>query len=273
MLAKAFCVLGFLAVLSGRSLYAAQLNVELGDTKQIWTTEQLLARPDQQTVTVTKDEVFHRRMQYRAVPLLALLPGLRSDERLKFVASDGFSVDIAAKLILNRVGAHAWLAIEDPHRPWPMVPGGKDSPGPFYVVWTQPQAAGIGDEEWPYKLVRIARTEDIALRFPATAPAPNVPAGSPIRRGYAVFQRTCFACHTLNGQGDARMGPDLNLPFSPTEYWRADMLRRFIRNPQTVRRWSEGKMQGFPTQADLSDADLDAVLAYLGYMAMHKVAQ
>ncbi len=273
MLAKAVCLLSLFAVLSVRSVTAAELNVDLGDTKQVWTTEQLLARPDVQTVTIARDEVFHRRMQYRAIPLLSLLPGLRPVDRLKFVASDGFSVDIAAKLILNRAGARAWLAIEDPHHTWPLLPGGKDSPGPFYVVWTQPQAAGIGDEEWPYKLASIARTEDIALRFPATAPGREVPDNSPIRRGYAVFQRTCFACHTLNGQGDARMGPDLNLPLSPTEYWHADILRRFIRNPQSVRRWPEDRMLGFPTQAEMSDADLDAVLAYLGYMAKHKARQ
>jgi hypothetical protein len=29
-------------------------------------------------------------------------------------------------------------------------------------------------------------------------------------------------------------------------------------------------MQGFPTQQSLSDADLDALLAYLKYMAKHK---
>ena len=31
-------------------------------------------------------------------------------------------------------------------------------------------------------------------------------------------------------------------------------------------------MHGFPTQASLSDADLDAVLDYLRYMAKHKAA-
>jgi mono/diheme cytochrome c family protein len=91
-----------------------------------------------------------------------------------------------------------------------------------------------------------------------------------VRRGYAVFQRTCFACHTLNGEGDARMGPDLNISHNPTEYLSNDMLRAFIRNPQSLRRWPEGKMTGFPTQESLSDADLDAVLAYLRYMAQHK---
>ena len=97
-------------------------------------------------------------------------------------------------------------------------------------------------------------------------------ADAQVLRGYAVFKRTCFACHTMNGAGDARLGPDLNLPWNPTEYLRPDLLRGFIRNPQTLHRWPEAKMQGFPTTKGMSDADLDAVLAYLRYMAKHKTS-
>jgi mono/diheme cytochrome c family protein len=253
-------------------LHAADLNIDTGHGAHIWTTEQLLARPDAQNITIPIDVAFRRTMSYRAVPLRALLPGLERSDRLQFVANDGFSVDIPAELILNQAGAKAWLAIEDPKQPWPGLPDNKGDAGPFYVVWTHPAAAGISTEQWPYQLARIQRTQDVGLRFPATAPEASVPANSPIRHGYAVFQRTCFACHTLNGEGDAHMGPDLNIPHSPTEYLSDDMLRAFIRNPQSLRRWPEAKMFGFPTQASLSDADMDALLAYLHYMAQHKVA-
>jgi mono/diheme cytochrome c family protein len=252
-------------------LHAADLSIDSGHGARRWTTAELLSRPDAQTVTIPIDVAFRRTMQYRAVPLRGLLPGLEHGDHLQFVASDGFSVDIAADTILNHAGAQAWLAVEDPKQPWPTLPDNKGDAGPFYVVWTHPAAAGIGTEEWPYQLVRIQRTQDAAARFPATVPAASVPANSPIRRGYAVFQRTCFACHTLNGEGDAHMGPDLNIPHNPTEYLSPDMLRAFIRNPQSLRRWPEGKMFGFPTKESLSDADLDAVLAYLSYMAQHKV--
>jgi mono/diheme cytochrome c family protein len=252
-------------------LQAADLSIDTGHGGRIWTTAQLLSRPDAQMVTIPIDVAFRRTMQYRAVPLRALLPGLKHGDRLQFVASDGFSADIAADTILNQAGSQAWLAVEDPKQPWPTLPNNKGDAGPFYVVWTRPAAAGIGTEQWPYQLARIQRTQDVAVRFPTTAPVASVPANSPIRHGYAVFQRTCFACHTLNGEGDARMGPDLNIPHSPTEYLSRDMLRAFIRNPQSLRRWPEGKMFGFPTQESLSDADLDALLAYLRYMAQHKV--
>jgi len=259
-----------LALCFALPLHAADLSVDSGHGVRTWTTAQLLNRADARSVTIPADVAFHRTMHYRAVPLRALLPELLRGDRLQFVANDGFAVDISADAILNQAGAQAWLAVEDPRHPWPSLPANKGDAGPFYVVWTDPAAAGISSEQWPYQLARIRRVEDASIRFPATAPAASLPADSPIRHGYAVFQRTCFACHTLNGQGAARMGPDLNIPHSPTEYLSADMLRAFIRNPQSLRRWPEGRMTGFPSQDALSDADLNALLAYLKYMAQHK---
>jgi mono/diheme cytochrome c family protein len=79
-----------------------------------------------------------------------------------------------------------------------------------------------------------------------------------------------MTCHTLNGQGDAKLGPDLNIPHSPTEYLRADMFRTLVRNPQNLRRWPQSKMPGFDTHV-LSDRDLDDLEAYLKHMAGRKV--
>ncbi|GLQ96270.1 cytochrome c [Dyella mobilis] len=252
-------------------LHAADLSIDTGHGTRVWTTAQLLARPDAQHISIPADVAFRRDMQYRAVPLTALLPALKTQDRLQFVAKDGFSVDLPASLILNHAGAEAWLAVEDPEHPWPALPDNKGDAGPFYVVWTHPASAQVSTEQWPYQLVRIQLTQSVATRFPATAPEATLPADSPVRRGYQVFQRTCFACHTLNGQGDSHLGPDLNIPHSPTEYLGDDTLRAFIRNPQSLRRWPEAKMFGFPTQESLSDADLTALLAYLHYMARHKV--
>lgn len=267
MLLRSLCLIALLLALP---LRAADLSIDDGHGTRVWTSAQLLSRPDAQNITIPMDVAFRHTMRYRAVPLRALLPGLQPGDQLQFVASDGFSADIPADRLLNQQGAEAWLAIEDPRQAWPLLPDNKGDAGPFYVVWTNAAAAGIGIEQWPYQLVRIQRTQDVATRFPATAPIASVPAGSSIRQGYAVFQRTCFACHTLNGQGDSHMGPDLNIPHNPTEYLSASMLRAFIRNPQSLRRWPEGKMFGFPTQASLSDVDLDALLAYLRYIAQHK---
>ncbi|GAB3793039.1 cytochrome c [Dyella agri] len=250
--------------------HAAELRIDLGHGARIWTTAQLLARPDAAAVTIPDDVAFRHSMTYRAVPLRALLPGLGPDQHLQFVAADGFAAEIPAETILNRQGAQAWLAVEDPTHPWPALSGSGKAAGPFYLVWTAPQAARIGPEQWPYQLASIRALPDVAARFPAVVPQAD--ASAEVRQGFAAFKRSCFACHTMNGEGDAQLGPDLNLPYNPTEYLRADLLRGFIRNPQSLRRWPEAKMQGFPTRQALSDADLDAVLAYLRYMAKHKAA-
>ncbi|TPG05501.1 cytochrome c [Rhodanobacter glycinis] len=249
--------------------HAAELTVDLGHGVITYRTEMLLQRRDVRTISVADDVAFHRTMQYRAVPLAALLKGLDASDHLQFVAGDGFAAEIPAALILNRHGSEAWLAIEDPAKPWPALSKHRDSAGPFYIVWTQPQAAQVNPEQWPYQLAAIHRLSDVAERFPAIVPDRALAADSLVQRGFVVFQRTCFACHTLNGEGDAKLGPDLNLPHNPTEYLRADLLRAFIRDPQSLRRWPQAKMQGFDAQA-LSDADLDAVLAYLRHMAERK---
>lgn len=248
---------------------AAELRIELGSQRVSYQTATLLQRPDARLIDIPADIAFQRPMHYRAVPLQTLLDGITSTDHLQFVASDGFAAEIPAALILDQRGSKAWLAIEDPARPWPALPGAHGRAGPFYVVWTRPAAAGVGPEQWPYQLASIRRMDSVAQRFPAILPDPALPASSEVQRGFMVFQRTCFACHTLNGEGDASLGPDLNLPHNPTEYLRTDLLRAYIRNPQSLHRWPQARMPGFDKQV-LSDADLDALLAYLQHMAGRK---
>lgn len=247
---------------------AADLQLDLGSDARTLTTRQLLARADAREITIPQDVAFKRTMRFRAVPLKALLAGITPLDHLQFVASDGFAAEIPAALIWNTQGSEAWLAVEDPARPWPLMANSK-SAGPFYLVWTNPQAAQVNSEQWPYQLAAIRKLADVAVRFPALLPDPELPPTSPIRHGLLAFQRTCLACHTLNGEGDSKLGPDLNIPYNPTEYLRADLLRAFIRDPQSLRRWSQAKMQGLDSNA-LPDADLDAVLAYLRHMAGRK---
>ncbi|MNN34684.1 hypothetical protein D3C81_1484990 [compost metagenome] len=51
---------------------------------------------------------------------------------------------------------------------------------------------------------------------------------------------------------------------------RADLLRRYIRDPQALRHWPQARMPGFSESA-LSEAQLDHLLAYLRHMAGRKV--
>jgi mono/diheme cytochrome c family protein len=249
---------------------AAELTVDLGRGISRYQTQALLDRKDVRTVVIPADVAFQRTMRYRALPLTALLGPISAGEQLQFVATDGFAANIPAALILNQQGSQAWLAIEDPRQPWPALGKSGDRAGPFYVVWTHPRAAGVNPEQWPYQLASIRKAGDIASRFPAMVPGPGAPPGGAVQRGFLVFQHTCLACHTLNRQGDARLGPDLNVPHNPTEYLSERLLRAYIRNPQSLHDWPQAKMHGLDRQA-LPEADLDAVLAYLRHMAKQKV--
>jgi mono/diheme cytochrome c family protein len=261
----------FGALLLGTSpLHAAQLNLELGAGGRTWQTEELLKHPQVQTINISDDVSYKRDMSYRAVPLAALLTGIQPDDHLQAVALDGFAAEMPAAPLLNTQGAQAWLAIEDPAKPWPPLSEGKHSAGPFYLVWTNPQAGNISPEQWPFEVASIKRMAPVAQRFPALLPDPALKADDPVNQGFALFQKNCLACHRLNGAGDAQFGPDLNVPFSPTEYFGADFLKRYIRDPQSLRHWPQAKMPVF-SAAVLPDGDLELLVGYLKHMAGRKV--
>jgi hypothetical protein len=110
-------------------------------------------------------------MTYRAVPGRGAADRHQTDDHLQAVALDGFAAELAPPL-LNTKGARAWLAIEDPAQPWPPLSEGKHSAGPFYLVWTDPQAGNISPEQWPFEVASIKRMAPVAERFPALLPDP-----------------------------------------------------------------------------------------------------
>lgn len=250
-------------------LHAAELTLELPGGTRTWETTTLLTHPQARDVTIQGDVTYKTTMHYRAVPLAALLEGVKADQHLQAVALDGFAAELPAAPLLSTQGARAWLAIEDPKKPWPPLGQGKPSAGPFYLVWTEPSAARIGPEQWPYQVARIRYLPAVAERFPALLPAAE--ADADVQAGFALFQKHCLACHRLNGAGDAQFGPDLNIPHNPTEYLAGDFLPRYIRDPQSLRRWPQGKMPGFSREA-ITDEELGQLIGYLRHMAGRKVA-
>ena len=60
------------------------------------------------------------------------------------------------------------------------------------------------------------------------------------------------------------MGPELNVPRSIVEYRPAEQIRAFIRDPESFRYTS------MPAHRHLSDAQLDALLAYFQAMKSRK---
>ena len=261
--------LAFLALLLALPASAAQLTIELDHASRTWQTAELLKLPEAQTVQIVDDVSYKRNMTYRAVPLAALLPGLKPENHLQAVALDGFAAELAAAPLLQKSGARAWLAVEDPAHPWPALADGKPSAGPFYLVWTDPQAGPISPEQWPFQVSAIKQLKTVAERFPALLPDPKLAADDPVNQGFALFQKNCLACHRLNGGGDAQVGPDLNIPYNPTEYFSGDFLKRYIRDPQSLRRWPQAKMPAFAVSV-LPDNELALLVGYLKHMAGRK---
>lgn len=248
---------------------AAELLVQLADGSRRYSSAELLAHPASRVLEIPADVAYKRPMRYRALPLAELLPGVKAGDHLQAVADDGFAAELPAAELLDAPGARAWLAVEDPAAPWPPLGKAGKSAGPFYLVWSAPEKEQISPEQWPFRVVRLRVLPAVAERFPALRPASALAPDDPVNLGFAQFQKHCLACHRLNKQGDATFGPDLNLPYNPTEYLRADLLRRYLRDPQALRHWPQARMPGFSTAA-LSETQLDHLLAYLRHMAGRK---
>jgi mono/diheme cytochrome c family protein len=230
----------------------------------------LLARPDVREITIARDPVYGRAMSYRAVPMAALLKGLAvgADDYVQARATDDFSVSIPARLLTAPPGAavEAFVAIETSETPWPALPGaGKTgSAGPFYIVWRADNPAALSGEYWSYHLAALTVGDSPYVRWPQLGVGAELPATDPVRRGLDRFVAVCMACHRFGGAGEGTMGPDLARPMNPVEWFQPAALRKFIRNPKSVRDWPDAKMGAFDSET-LPDDDIDAIVAWLAY--------
>lgn len=211
----------------------------------------------------TFDPYYEKTKHFRALPLGALVAhvfgaeGLDKDEFI-LRARDGYAVPMRGSLVTEDGG---YVAVEDLDVPgWQPIGPQHVSPGPFYVVWTKPGQANLDTHPRPWELdkIEIARFDTV---YPHTSP--GMPDGAPATRGYALFRDHCIKCHTINREG-GHVGPDLNLPKNITEYRPEDQIRQYIKDPAFFR---YGNM---PAQPELSDANLDDILAYLKAMKDRK---
>lgn len=265
---KAACIF----LLLGISIAAAQTEPSLKVGAKSYSLSALLQRPDLESITVSQDSVYGREMHYRAIPAAALLSGmnLRDDDVVQFRCLDGFVATISKDRIMGTGPgkSRAYIAIEDPKSKWPDMPSDPSagSAGPFYLVWLKPELSGILQEEWPYKIAAFEIKGKLQNLYPKIFPRRQ---DSGVARGMKLFQQTCLACHTINRQGPSQVGPDLNLPLNPTEYFKESILPRYIRNPKSIRSWESSKMPGFGPEV-ISDTDLTNIVVYLKEMAIEK---
>ncbi|WP_426399636.1 c-type cytochrome [Ralstonia sp. R-29] len=252
----------------------ATITVAVGRQARVWTREALLHNSRLVDVTV-EDENLKRRLTFKAVPVTEFFKDQPAspDASATTAASDGYVSHLPMRMLLadRADGPRAWLAVEDRDAPWPTLKG--QDIGPFRLIWTVPagKAALVNESLWTYNIVRIDVAALPSERFAAIRPAAGLPADGPVMRGFATFQRVCFSCHTLNRAGDANLGPDLNVPYSPVEYLGDEKLRHLIRDPQSLRWWPNARMSAIDEKT-LSNAQLNDLLAYFHHMAQHKAA-
>ena len=257
-------------------VWAQTLTLADRATSSTLTRDALLARPDAVEVTIARDPVYSgRSMVYRAVPAAALLKGLavRADDYVQARATDDFSVSIPARLLTVPAGAdiEAFVAIETAAQPWPPLQGAnkKGSAGPFTLIWRLKPPASVSGEYWSYHLAALSVGDSPYKRWPQLAVGADVPAADPVRQGLDRFVAVCMACHRFDGAGEGTMGPDLGRPLNPVEWFQPAALRKFIRNPKSVRDWPGAKMAPM-SEESLSDADIDAIVAWFTYKARRK---
>ncbi|TAE33555.1 MAG: cytochrome c [Cytophagales bacterium] len=222
-----------------------------------------------QTVRVPDDPVFHQAKSYRAVPLRTLLEQHTTFSKLDpaqtqivFECEDGYNPSMSLDLLLKRT---PYLAIADLDAPkgqaWveAVKNGEVKKVAPFYVVYPDVKATEH-DYKWPYNLARISLVQT-AKEYAAIYPHDD----DTMVKGFGLFQKNCGICHALNGVG-GKMGPELNYPKSVTEYWRSTAdIKAFVQAPASYR--NECKM---PAVTYLADKELDEIMRYLTYMALHK---
>lgn len=203
---------------------------------------------------------------YQAVQVKDVLASVDVPEgsSLLFTATDGFSGSIEASQLLDEAKnhSHAFIAYE--------LPKEEEKLGPFYLVWENPKASHISTEEWPFNLATLEVKSAADVSYPKIQPDTSVKASDPIRKGLKIFQKNCFVCHTLNREGTSQVGPDLNVPFNPTEYLKEGFFERYVRNLQDVHYFPNAKMNAFPKEA-ITDEEMSALKAYLTHMAKRKI--
>lgn len=237
-----------------------------GRTVRVLTLEELERAVPPETVE-NFDGYYHRAKRFRALRLDRVLDeafrgvvaGPLRARQFVLRARDGYTVPMAGERLLE---PGAYLAVRDVDRPgWEPIGPQRANPGPVYLVWREPSQVDLETHPRPWQLavIEVARFETV---FPHTAPA-GEPEGSPARRGYAIFTELCIRCHAVNREG-GRVGPDLNVPLGITEYRPEEQIRAYVRNPLAFR---YGTM---PAHPNLTDGDLDGLVAYFRAMATRK---
>lgn len=236
-----------------------------GKSVKTLTLSEILAGIPEETFTVF-DPYYQHQKTFRAVPFAKVITagfaGLGialQNQDFVLKARDGYTVPMTGKKAFEQ---GAYLAFADTEvTGWEPIGNQRANPGPFYLIWRGKDQEELSTHPRPWQLasIGIARFEDL---FPHTYPV-GEPEGSAAQRGFLTVKDNCIHCHAINREG-GRVGPELNVPKSIVEYRPEAQIKAYVRNPLAFR---YGNM---PAHPELSDADLDDLIAYFKVMKAHK---
>lgn len=271
---KLSCSFLFFLCLSSSALGSNEFSIFNGEKEILHSTKSLLSRADKVNLTIPLLNYPGRSVTVAAVPMKNLLEeaNLKADQIILFKCIDGFSGTLERTSLLTKSQgkSEAFLAIEEEEK-WPPLPKASNTKGltagPFYLVWRDPELSNIPPEAWPYQLSGLRFESDLRILFPAIFPKTK---DSAIVNGFNIYKDRCMVCHTINRQGTSKLGPDLNLPMNPVEYFKEDAFRKFLLDPASVREWDDMKMRWVGNNS-LSKKEIDSLVGYLKHMAKHRV--
>jgi mono/diheme cytochrome c family protein len=244
-----------------------------GKVVRVATLDELSALVPSQDVLIWEPHE-KKNETFKAFPVAALFakiygPDWSKSEEALFTCTDGFQPSLPTAEFGRHQGYLAFARADGSDFSAVNPDSNEKVPlGPFYLVWDNIKDAALRGQGtipgWPYQVSTVDLIQ-FADRFPHMAP----PAGSSASatRGFLQFRKRCLSCHTVNGEGGMK-GVELNFPANPTEYWKADWLKRWITDPKSVRYNTE--MHPFDRDNPAWEKDRDDVIAYLKAMTKAK---
>jgi cytochrome c2 len=209
-----------------------------------------------------KDPQYRKAKNYRAFALQDLLNfgygefwrtnQVYSD--IVFRAADGYEAVATLDKIKQPGG---YLAYEDLDVPgWEPVGREEANPGPYYLVWTGAGQTTQHAYPWPWQVVSLNLIR-FSEHYPKVYPQ-GATENSAAYRGFLLFKARCIRCHAMDRQG-GKIGPDLNAPRNILAYRDAATVKAYIRRP------SQFRYTQMPDHSDLSESDLDDLIAYFKF--------
>ena len=205
------------------------------------------------------------------IKLCRLLNHVDKNEEVKITAKDKYFIYLSRSDLSGcgkSSGVAPYLAIQKNKNMWPKMHKSHEEVGTFSLIWLGSSSENISKEKW----VRNISTLEIVNRKGETEliKSFHLKLNKNQDAGYRVFVDNCAGCHSLNLIGQLDIGPDLNYPMNPLEYFTKNVFKKFIRNPEAVRYFKNSKMEGFDMSA-MSEEDLENLVSFMKLMIDHKI--